>query len=284
MDSNTTIERRMSDTATTIEGVFLYDEQYLMPTGQAPAAQSLDLLAALHRARGAIERERAVRAELQAIGADWLEFGKMQWQGGERLQPVSLLRTYSPPSWAAAYCSHRFWECDTRLKRASLSGVPWLWTVADAPHEHDGAVPEQALAARRMFEMLAARGVGSGMTICLAAPASNQGVAMHFLARQADLQWATQDRIAAALLFGVCLHEFISKHTLPVAANQLAAGMSAVQARIADCVQRGFSDKEVARSLALSRHAVDYHLRALRQRFNVRNRVQLAQAIGGMAA
>ena len=283
MNSNTTIECRMGDAATTIEGVFLYDEQYLMPTGQAPAAHSLDLLAALHRARCASERERAVRAELQAIGADWLEFGKVQWQG-ERLQPVSLLRTYSPPSWAAAYCSHRFWECDSRLKRASLAGVPCLWTVADAPHEHDSAVPEQALAARRMFEMLAARGVGSGMTICLATAATNHGVAMHFLSRQAGLRWATQDRIAAALLFGVCLHEFISKHTLPVAANQLAAGMSALQARIADCVQRGFSDKEVARSLALSRHAVDYHLRALRQRFNVRNRVQLAQAIGGMAA
>lgn len=285
MNSNTTIECPMSDAATTIEGVFLYDEQYLMPTGQAPAAQPLELLSALHRAHGAIERERAVRAELQAIGADWLEFGKMQWQG-ERLQPVSLLRTYSPPGWAAAYCSHRFWECDTRLKRASLSGVPCLWTVIDAAHEHrsSAAAPEQALAAQRMFEMLGARGVGSGMSICLAAPASNHGVAMHLLSRQADLQWATQGRIAAALLFGVCLHEFIAKHTLPVAANQLAAGMSALQARIADCVQRGFSDKEVARSLALSRHAVDYHLRALRQRFNVRNRVQLAQAIGGMAA
>lgn len=281
MNSNTTIERRMCDAATTIEGVFLYDEQYLMPAGQAPDEQCLDLLAALRRARCAIERERTVRAELQAIGADWLEFGKMQWQG-ERLQPVSLLRTYSPPGWAAAYCSHRLWECDTRLKRASPAGVPCLWTVADVPCEHEGTAPEQALATQRMFEMLAARGVASGMTICLAAPALNHGVAMHFLSRHADLQWATQPRIAAALLLGVCLHEFISKHTMPIAVSQLAAGMSTLQARIADCVQRGFSDKEVARSLALSRHTVDYHLRALRHRFNVRNRVQLARAIVGM--
>lgn len=102
---------------------------------------------------------------------------------------------------------------------------------------------------------------------------------MHFLSRHGDLQWATKHRIAAALLLGVCLHEFISKHTLPVAVSQMVAGISTLQARIADCVRRGFSDEEVARSLALSRRTVDYHLRALRHRFNVRNRVQLARAI-----
>ncbi|HKX44764.1 MAG TPA: autoinducer binding domain-containing protein [Burkholderiaceae bacterium] len=259
--------------ATTIEGVFLYGEPYLMPTAAAPDASGLDLLAALHRARDASERERVVRAELAAIGADWLEFGKMQWQG-ERAQPVSLLCTYAPPDWTVAYCRNRFWECDARLKRASLAGAPCVWSVAGEP---------SLAPAQHMFRMLAAHGVGSGITICLGAPASGHGVAMHFLSRHADHRWATKDKLAAALLLGVCLHEFIAKHTLPVAANRLATGMSALQARIADCVQRGFSDKEVARSLALSPHTVDYHLRALRHRFKVRNRVQLAQAIGGMA-
>jgi len=196
----------------------------------------------------------------------------MHWQG-ERLQPVSLLSTYAPPDWAAAYCRNRFWECDTRLKCASLAGAPFVWSVADEQ-------PRLATT-QHMFQMLKAYGVGSGITICLGTPGASQGVAMHFLSRHADRQWASKEKLAAALLLGVCLHEFIAKHTLPVAASRIASGMSALQARIADCVQRGFSDKEVARSLALSRHTVDYHLRALRHRFNVRNRVQLAQAIAG---
>ena len=40
----------------------------------------------------------------------------------------------------------------------------------------------------------------------------------------------------------------------------------------------GQSDKEIAYRLNLSAHTVDYHMRRLRQRFAVRNRVQLAHA------
>ncbi|HEY4295486.1 MAG TPA: LuxR C-terminal-related transcriptional regulator, partial [Paraburkholderia sp.] len=40
-------------------------------------------------------------------------------------------------------------------------------------------------------------------------------------------------------------------------------------------VVQGQRDKEIAYFLGLSPHNVDYHLRRLRQLFNVRNRVQL---------
>jgi DNA-binding CsgD family transcriptional regulator len=267
-------------TSSTVDGVFLYDEPYLMPTGQVPeSVLGLELMASLHRATCAAEREHAVRAELRAIGVDWLEYGKVQWRGG-RIEPMSFLCTYSPPTWTAAYCANRFWETDSRLRPDSCAGAPCLWTV-DEELGRLGHSPSPGSAAHRMFGTLAACGVGSGMTVCLAALASGQGAVMHFLSRRADLHWATKDALAAALLLGVCLNEFIAKHTLPVSVKSLAAGMSALQARIAHCVLRGLSDKEVARSLALSQYTVDYHLRALRHRFKVRNRVQLAQAIGG---
>jgi len=275
MDGHTQPGASQGDAATTIDGVLLYDERYLAnaaDAGGAPPAPGVPaLLAALHAASDAAERERAVRAELRAIDVEWLEFGKLVRQG-ERLQPVSFLRTYGPPSWSHAYCAHRFWQHDTRVEHAAkLAGAPHAWSVAP-PH------PESA---RRMFEMLALRGVGSGLSICLPAAAPQQAIAMHFLSRRADLDW-TGRAMAAALLIGVCLQEFVARHALPVVVKDLVSGMSALQARIADCVLRGYSDKEVARTLDLSQYTVDYHLRALRTRFKVRNRVQLAQAIRGV--
>jgi DNA-binding CsgD family transcriptional regulator len=43
-------------------------------------------------------------------------------------------------------------------------------------------------------------------------------------------------------------------------------------------VARGMGDKEISAALQMSQHNVDYHLRQLRKRFGVRNRMQLVQA------
>lgn len=281
MHAHTRTERATPNaTSSIIGGVLLYDEQYLMPTGHTPdSIHGFDLMACLHQAESAADRQRVIRGELQAIGVDWLEYGKAQWRG-ERMEPSSFLCTYSPPTWTAAYCANRFWETDDRMCLESSFGAPRLWIVDDE-RTRLGRSQAPSLTARRMFTTLAACGVGSGMTICLAMPISGQAAVMHFLSKRADLNWATKGALAQALLLGVCLNEFISKHTLPVPVKDLATGMSALQARIAQCVLRGLSDKEVARSLQLSQYTVDYHMRALRQRFKVHNRVHLAQAISG---
>ena len=52
----------------------------------------------------------------------------------------------------------------------------------------------------------------------------------------------------------------------------------AVVAIVCGHVARGESDKRIAHHLRISSHAVDYHMRQLRSRFAVHNRVQLAQA------
>jgi DNA-binding CsgD family transcriptional regulator len=54
--------------------------------------------------------------------------------------------------------------------------------------------------------------------------------------------------------------------------------LSDVEQGILHCVRQGLIDKVIADRLGLTTHNVDYHLRKLRQRFGVRNRVQLVQA------
>jgi two-component system, NarL family, nitrate/nitrite response regulator NarL len=55
-------------------------------------------------------------------------------------------------------------------------------------------------------------------------------------------------------------------------------GLSPVQGDILRCVAGGLSNKEIARNLFMSPYNVDYHLKCLRKRFSVRNRVQLTRA------
>ena len=268
------------DTSSTIDGIVLYDEHDLHPVGEPPdPVHGMELVASLYGAQGARERQRAVRSELDAIGVEWLEYGRVQWSD-RGVRPLSFLRSYSPPEWTAAYCRNRSWEFDDRLRCMAGAGVPRLWTLDEVDRSPTRVADGRG--GRSMFDRLAACGVGSGMTIVLPTPASGHGAAVHFLARGHALQWATKEALSAALLLGVCLNEFISKYTAPVGLRAIAANLSTLQTRIAHCIARGESDKEVARSMAMSSYAVDYHLRALRRKFNVRNRVQLAQAIGKM--
>lgn len=53
------------------------------------------------------------------------------------------------------------------------------------------------------------------------------------------------------------------------------ASLPRVQREILRCLLRGLSNKEIARDLVLTSYNVDYHLKCLRKRFAVHNRVQL---------
>jgi DNA-binding CsgD family transcriptional regulator len=261
-----------------VQGVLLYEERHLSTRSpDHDGAAVLEMTGRLLRAGSAAARESLVRAELEALGVDSLEYGKVHWRNGV-LEPVSFLTSYADADWLQRYCELRYWEVDGRLQAGAATGAPQWWSVA-GELERERAAPLPRPHAIRMLQQLAQAGVASGLTVVLSAPALSQGAVLHFLSRRDDAAWADRQTLAGALLLAVSLHEFIVSHTAPAAAAEMAAGLSALQSRIADCVARGLSDKEVARSLALSRHTVDYHLRVLRSRFKARNRVQLAQAI-----
>jgi len=274
--ADTAAERR-------IEGVTLYEESQLVCTS-AGGVDSLELVGRLRSAAGAAEREALLRAELASAGWHWLEHAQVQRRGAV-LEPGAMLTTYGPPQWAARYCSQRFWDVDPRVHAAAATGAPHLWTTdGERRREQQAARPRPH--ALRLIDQIDEAGVGSGMTLVLAAPASAQAKAavLHLLSPRTDLAWAGSPVLAAGLLLGVSVHHFIVRHTALAAGCDATAGLSALQARIAGCVARGLSDKETARTLDMSRHAVDYHLRVLRSRFKVHNRVQLAQAIGSCDA
>jgi DNA-binding CsgD family transcriptional regulator len=80
------------------------------------------------------------------------------------------------------------------------------------------------------------------------------------------------------LTIGFCLHEYYTRYSGLPDNPEPAATLTPVQREILGHVARGESDKRIAHHLRISSHAVDYHMRQLRTRFAVHNRVQLAQA------
>lgn len=59
---------------------------------------------------------------------------------------------------------------------------------------------------------------------------------------------------------------------------KLSSALSTAEHRVAELVARGHNDGEVADQLSLSQHTVKTHLRNIRGRNGLRNRVQLAVA------
>jgi DNA-binding CsgD family transcriptional regulator len=85
--------------------------------------------------------------------------------------------------------------------------------------------------------------------------------------------------MSGAMALGICLQELHAALRAPpiVPGPDVARPVRDMQHAVLEGVMRGWADKQIARALGLSRHTVDYHLRRLRHRFGVQNRVQLAQ-------
>jgi DNA-binding NarL/FixJ family response regulator len=84
--------------------------------------------------------------------------------------------------------------------------------------------------------------------------------------------------IARSLAFSRILGSLLALNEACEPGKIQLSGLSPVQRSILRCVARGLSNKEIARSLVMSPYNVDYHLKCLRKRFSVRNRVQLTRA------
>ena len=113
----------------------------------------------------------------------------------------------------------------------------------------------------------------------------NEYTLISLLSQTAGRRWIADSVVGRALMLGLSLHEHVSRHVQKSAAAldqgevlHAKSPMSATQQSILEALLRGLGDKEIAHVLGLSGHAVDYHMRQLRRRFGVHNRVQLVSA------
>ena len=248
-----------------------------LPPGSVPAQPSL--LAALLAAENATERRRTVSTLVHSLGFEWLGYGRLI-QLGTHAMPLSFCTTYADRRWVERYFGEGYHEEDPRLSIALRSSLPAVWCTDQLAAQAAGDVAGSKL--RRFVGELADTGMRSGVLFALPA---NSGPERHFvslLSRTPGTGWMGDGLLGQVLTLALCLHEFYSRYAgAPQAAEAPAVQapkLTPIQRDILVCVSLGMGDKEIAARLSLTLHNVDYHMRQLRRRFAVRNRVQLMQA------
>lgn len=250
------------------------------------------------------EREMRLSLVKQALrqnGFEWLAYGTLRPRNGG-LHPMRFLSSYAHQGWAEHYFAHGFHEVDVRHKDAPASGLPLVWDLESLeqaqsrqPLRLDSA--ETAARQRRFLDDMERHGIRSGVFLRLATPGqSGDHTFISCLSRTPSRRWIIQRVTGNALALGLSIHEYVSQHVLAGCAAQasqspaadgpsndgLAGLISPTQRAILEELMAGCSDKEIAYRLGLSGYAVDYHMRQLRRRFQVRNRVKLASVAAAL--
>jgi len=238
-------------------------------------------LARLLAAANSEERQRTVSEMVGAIGCDWLVYGRLV-QGPERPCPVPVYSVNADPLWVRRYADEGYHEIDPRLHDATRSWLPRAWTLAELQCQALAAAQSSPL--RRFVADLAGTGMRGGVVLVLPGESGGARHVVSLLAREPSRRLVDGDLVGEVLALGMCLHEYFTRHGVATKASEAVASLTPVQREILGHVARGESDKRIAHHLRISSHAVDYHMRQLRHRFAVHNRVQLAQASRGIAS
>jgi DNA-binding CsgD family transcriptional regulator len=264
--------------------VLLHDEPAYAPARRSKLPTQPSLLQALIAAESAAERRRIVTTLLHVLGFEWLGYGRFASRA-EPGTPVSFCTTYVDTQWAKRYFGANHHEVDPRLPRALQSCLPVVWTLE---HLLASAQPDDARL-QRFIADIADTGMRSGVILALPGTSHIDRHIVSLLSRTPGSGWMGDGLLGQVLTLALCLHEFYTRYAClpepagtPVAdAPAATAGLTPLQREILACVSQGLGDKAIAAKLGMGAHNVDYHLRQLRKRFGVRNRVQLMQAMQG---
>lgn len=258
--------------------------------GDAPharaAARRPTVADELNEARTPAQRQLLIRAMLGAIGFDWLCYWRLNCVG-DTVTRAWYVRDYAAPGWSERYIEQRYLEVDPRIAFACRREWPLVWDLDTLRQTGgDGLARPGADTAQRLARLIADAydaGLRSGITFSVASPRSAQQSVLSLSCANLSRHWISDRIVGQAYALGLALHEYLIDHAAPlVEAREEARGkpISAVQQRILDALTRGLSDRQIAESLHMSTHNVDYHLRLLKKRFGAANRVHLAYLAG----
>ncbi|MGF6771638.1 DNA-binding CsgD family transcriptional regulator [Paraburkholderia sp. GAS199] len=243
----------------------------------SPAARrAAPVISPLVRFGSAQDRIEFVRRRIRQLGFDSFSYSATRTTAHHKT--MFVLTSYESQTWLTRYFRERYFELDPRVALASPTGLPFLWNTADMRAD----LPRAQLRSERLsglIDMLEATGRKSGILTRMPLPEPELSASLCFNSEIGNPRWMTESIVAETLMFAHMIHEFIWTHArsvIGIAPQQTPrVTLSELQHAVLKAVVQGQRDKEIAYFLGLSPHNVDYHLRRLRQLFNVRNRVQL---------
>ncbi len=235
----------------------------------APRLGVADMLA---RAQGAAERGRIVTSLLRLTGFATFAYFALEY-AQERVDGLYLHEAFTPATYRGDYVRHRHHDVDPRTALARLSNVPVVWDLQQLRH----AAPTQADAdcVDGFLRTLRDDALCSGVMYAMPVPDTRLHAFMSFTAPRRSRDWISPATLEQTLSIGLSVHRFASSHLIAASRTRAADRLNAFERELLLGIAEGASDKEIGRRLDTSAHNVDYHLRKLRKRFGVANRIQL---------
>ncbi|RDU98074.1 helix-turn-helix transcriptional regulator [Trinickia dinghuensis] len=244
--------------------------------GEANGSDRVSEIAAdLSAAHSPHERKQLLRIALRTIGFDWFCYCRLT-RLGEIVNRVRYFDLCSPPGWAQRYVDQRYFDIDPRMAFACRHDWPLVWD-----HETLAAEPtitaESNARMQRFIEDAEGCGTRSGIAFGLVDPGSLEHSVIIFSSVNPTSGWINDRVVGQAYALGLGVHAFLAGQMASMAQTPT---LSDLQRRILNFTASGLSDREIAQQLNMSRSNVDYHMRQIRKKYGVLNRVQLAYLAG----
>jgi DNA-binding CsgD family transcriptional regulator len=230
----------------------------------------------LANAHSAHERKQLLRIAMRTIGFDWFCYCRLT-RLGEMVNRARYVDLCSPPGWAQRYVDQRYFDLDPRMAFACRHDWPLVWDHETLATEGASAGGELTDRMRRFLEDAGACGTRSGIAFGLVDPSSLEHSVMIFSSVNATSEWIGDRVVGQAYALGLGVHAFLAPQ---MASMEQTPTLSDLQRRILNFTASGLSDREIAQQLNMSRSNVDYHMRQIRKKYGVLNRVQLAYLAG----
>ncbi|HYD61638.1 MAG TPA: autoinducer binding domain-containing protein [Noviherbaspirillum sp.] len=221
-----------------------------------------------------------IRSMLSIMGFNSLHY-EVRQLSGERTEKTLFLKSYLPAQWTADYFRQGFHALDPRLEAIRTCPVPLIWDLRYLARTQPGNMLSPHM--RSFLDDLAKHGMNSGVAFSLTVPLSSMQVAICINSANTTKDWIAPSIAGQALILGLSVHEFIKGCTAGLMRRSEIDDLSDMQKHVLAGVSKGLSDKEIARGLRTTVHNIDYHLRALRRKYQAMNRAQLAYVAGRLA-
>lgn len=235
-----------------------------------------EVATALANAHSPHERKQLLHIALRAIGFDWFCYCRLT-RLGQMVNRARYFDLCSPPGWAQRYVDQRYFDLDPRIAFACRHDWPLVWDRETLRSESTEAGDETSERMRRFLDDVDSTGTRSGIAVGLVDPNSLEHSVMIFSSANATSEWIDDRVIGQAYALGLGAHAYLAEH---MASTAQTPTLSDLQRRILNFTASGLSDRAIAQQLNMSRSNVDYHMRQIRKKYGVLNRVQLAYLAG----
>lgn len=239
-------------------------------------APRLGVATALASAQSAAERNRMVTSLLNLTGFSTFAYFALEITR-ERVERLFLHEAFVPSTYRGDYVRERHHEIDPRTLGARLCNVPMVWDLQNLRRQRDHS--ERMTASREaldgFLQTMQEDGMCSGIMFAMAIPGTRLHAFMSFTAPRRNRDWIMSTTVEQALSIGLSVHKFASPQLIAAAREHATDWLTSFERELLTGIAEGASDKEIGRRLDTSAHNVDYHLRKLRKRFGVANRIEL---------